>query len=232
MKNNNLKNIKKHPLFKAVLNNRIKTLKELIKLGVSLNETDVYGRTPLIWATINKQKEMVEILIIAGADMNIKDKKSNWTALDYAIYTRQEDIAEMLIRAGANVNMRSGLYQWTPLMRASASGLEKTVRCLLEHKADINATDETMNETALICAVHTKRLQMVNLLIEAGANMDIRNRAGRNVVDIAYDLRRNSREEDVIKIYHLCVESALKRIHRQSECIFSKLFKWKSREKE
>ena len=25
-----------------------------------------------------------------------KDKKSNWTALDYAIYTRQEDIAEMV----------------------------------------------------------------------------------------------------------------------------------------
>lgn len=232
MADNKLKNIKKYPIFKAILNDRPKTLKELVKMGASLNDTDIYGRTPLMYAIIHKKQDMVETLINAGADMNIKDKKSNWTALDYAIYTRQEDIAEMMIQAGFDVHTRSGIYQWTPLMRASASGLEKTVRCLLDHKANINATDDTMNETALMCAVYTKRTDIVKLLIEAGAKMDIRNRAGRCVVDIAYDLSRNTYEEDVKIIYRLCVDAALKAIHRPKESFFNKLFKHKSRQNE
>ncbi|EAY20620.1 hypothetical protein TVAG_163160 [Trichomonas vaginalis G3] len=51
-----------------------KTAEFLIRRGIDIKKTDVIGCTPLHWATIKKNIEMMKILIKNGADINAKSK--------------------------------------------------------------------------------------------------------------------------------------------------------------
>lgn len=47
---------------------------------------------------------MVNLLIEAGADVNMQTKKGE-TALHYAVWLGREDLVRVLLRAGANSNL-------------------------------------------------------------------------------------------------------------------------------
>ena len=61
------------------------------------------GSTPLHFATFKGHKEIAELLIAKGADLNAKDKKGR-TPLFGAAQDGQKEIAELLIAKGADVN--------------------------------------------------------------------------------------------------------------------------------
>ena len=85
---------------------------------------------------------LLEVLLSAGADPNIKNKEGN-TALHEATLGGDEEVALLLIQSGADVNAinNEGL---TPLWSASAMGLPKVVSTLLEHGANPNVRAEGM----------------------------------------------------------------------------------------
>ena len=73
----------------------------LIYNGTQLDEIDGFGMAPLHWAVYGGYTEIVEILINAGADVNVKTKHGT-TALwhaedDFGLY----DIAVLLHSVGA-----------------------------------------------------------------------------------------------------------------------------------
>ncbi len=92
-------------------------------------ETDVDVRsfiakeTPLHEAAASGHKEIVELLIAKGADVNATPlhKELNSTPLDYAASSGHKEIAELLIAAGADVNANN-LNGWTPLDYAASNG--------------------------------------------------------------------------------------------------------------
>jgi beta-lactamase regulating signal transducer with metallopeptidase domain/ankyrin repeat protein len=49
-------------------------VKRLLAQGMSVDEKDEHGCTPLFWSVAASQKEMVEFLLTSGADVNIKNK--------------------------------------------------------------------------------------------------------------------------------------------------------------
>ena len=63
----------------------------------------------------NGQKEIAELLIANGADVNAKDKdRSGSTPLSKAVIEGHNEIVELLIAKGADVNAKDG-YGNTPL---------------------------------------------------------------------------------------------------------------------
>jgi 26S proteasome non-ATPase regulatory subunit 10 len=64
---------------------------------------------------------------------------------------------------------------WTGLICASSCGFTKTVSILLAAKADPNITTEG-GETALHWASAKGKVEVVNLLVQHGAAVDIRNK--------------------------------------------------------
>ena len=73
----------------------------------------------------------------------------------------------------------------SPLAAASGFGHVDTARLLiLDGNANVNATD-TRQSTALIRAARYGRLQVVSMLLECGANPNMRDQEGNNALHYA-----------------------------------------------
>ncbi len=83
-------------LDQAIMDNKLETAKLLFKLGAKIKK-GYLSKFYLQVATINNNKEMIELLLDNGVDINIKDNYGN-TPLNYAT---TEEIKELLIQRGA-----------------------------------------------------------------------------------------------------------------------------------
>ena len=111
-------NIGRNALMIAIGRNlSIAILKLLIEnMSVStLNQVNKEGQTALMMAASNhNQKNAICLLIAAGADLNVTDTKTGYTALMCAIHKRNYMAATLLLEKGALVNTVSR-YLETPL---------------------------------------------------------------------------------------------------------------------
>lgn len=77
----------------------IETIEEQIAKGVDPN-------TLLHSAAFGGQKDIVELLINNGADVNLKDGNSEFTPIFYAIIKNHEMVIDILIKNGADLNAK------------------------------------------------------------------------------------------------------------------------------
>jgi ankyrin repeat protein len=89
------------PLHYAALADNGKAVKLLLARGAHPDVRDkVDGNTPLIIATGKGYKDVAEVLLANGADVNAADKKG--TPLAWAIHTGHPDIAKLLRQHGGH----------------------------------------------------------------------------------------------------------------------------------
>ena len=107
------------------------------------------------------------------------------TALHLAAWVGQLEIGQQLLNRGANVNIRD-ISDWTPLHIAAHWGQFKFARMLLEHwhKAQIDAQTND-GDTPLHHASRYGHVETVELFLEYGANIRIRNNEGRTPSELA-----------------------------------------------
>jgi len=101
---------------------RVCELVELGWLGI-VEAWDVYGLTPLRWASYRGHAGIVKALLAAGADPNTcasNASNGGFTALIYACYFGHLESARLLVAAKALVNART-TYGETPLNCARGS---------------------------------------------------------------------------------------------------------------
>ena len=94
----------------------IEAIKQHIAAGTDVNAKgeNVNKVAPLHIAAYQGQKEIIELLIANGADVNFKDINSS-TPLHWAVLHVQPKIVELLIANGADVNANGGRGIGTPL---------------------------------------------------------------------------------------------------------------------
>lgn len=166
-------------LIRAIEDNNAEQAKICIKLGADIkNATCKYVYSPrsgsyitikgavLNYAVYKNRKDIVEMLINAGADVNAKDSFGN-TTLRIAAGSRNKDIAKLLIDAGADVNAKDSSGNTTLRI---AVGDKDITKLLIDAGADVNAKDSSGN-TALTIAAYAGSEDVVELLIKAGANI-------------------------------------------------------------
>ena len=175
------------PLHVAAAFGTTETVGALINAGANVNAKAKEGKTPLHFAALDKRVETIRLLAKAGADLDARHREG-WTALHFAAY-RAADTACALIEAGADVRARHK-DGWTPLHVVGGCGKPasgKVVHALVAAGADIEATMPRTNATPLHIAASGGDAEVVNALIEAGANTKARMKDGMLPVDLARD---------------------------------------------
>ena len=150
---------------------------------VDMNHRDSDNRTALCVAVDEERTDIVQVLIDAGADIDTQNNEG-WSPLHTACEYGGLDIVKMLVRAGAGVRATDNLG-WTCLAHAARYGHTETVRYLAGlPEVELNYRYHD-NDTALHLAVDENRTDVVQVLIDAGADIDIKNYAGRSPLHCA-----------------------------------------------
>jgi ankyrin repeat protein len=170
-------------LIKATKAQDARTVHQLIQEQVNVNEQLPDGATALHWAVHRDNLELVELLIQAGAEVNIADQ-GGATPLWIASYNSNADMVKRLLQAGANPDAPISSGE-TPLMTASERGNPEIVNALLSVKADVNAREHVSGQTALMWAVAEGHHRITATLIDNGANVHIRSKAGFTALHFA-----------------------------------------------
>jgi ankyrin repeat protein len=155
-------------LSKAVKAGDLQTVRVLIKSGADVNGRSGDGSSPLLWAADSSNLEIARALIKAGATVDLANDYGV-TPLLHASRTGDAAMADLLLQAGANP-ARTHPEGETPLMAAARAGSVPAVRLLLARGVDVNAAETFQKTTALMWAAAEGHREVVDVLLEAGAD--------------------------------------------------------------
>ncbi|NWH66804.1 ZDH13 Palmitoyltransferase, partial [Geococcyx californianus] len=170
----------------AAINNRQELVKYYISKGAIVDQLGGdLNSTPLHWAIRQGHLPMVVLLLKCGADPSLIDGEG-FRSLHLAVLFQHTPIVAYLISKGQNIDT-TDLNGQTPLMLSAqkAIGPEPT-KFLLKFNPSLNAVDNVQKNTALHWAIASGNASAVDLLLEAGASLTIKNGKGETPLDLAY----------------------------------------------
>lgn len=162
------------PLFDAVRNDDLATLKGALAHGADANARGDRNMTPLMAAAAYGSPEAMRILLAAGADVNATNDFEA-TALMWGIGEIEK--VRLLLDKGADVNAVSKLKSTALLLACERDGTEEAVKLLLARGADLKVTDKPGNNP-LTGASLANNTAVVRLLLEKGADVNSRDGFG------------------------------------------------------
>jgi len=193
----------------AARNRNDKLIPLLIELKADVNGRDRDGFTALIHAAERNHVPTIQALVAKGADLEAS-VDGGFGPLSLAIESGKLLAAKALIELGANVNAAAGNDRVTPIMVTASQlavgeaakeierrqGLRSTdiATALVERGANVNAVN-AHGVSALMIAAARGNIPMIGLLLEAGADPNLKSQAGKTAIDIA----RENLNEDVVK---------------------------------
>ncbi len=155
---------KNNAIFKAVKSNDVAKLQECIQQGISVNYAKSNGMTPLMYAAKIGNLQMVQHLLGIGADANCMNK-NNVNALAYAATNGHLAIVEYLAPKTADLN--------TAMWKAICNDHVAIAGYLINNGINVNTFVQPHQVTFLHKACEHGNLEIVKLLIEAGADINI-----------------------------------------------------------
>ena len=181
--------IKNSAVYTAAAYGNAEGLKVLLAAGAEPNQVGVGvgGDTPLHRAAACGRAEVVELLLAAGVDPNCKND-DGVAPLHIAALRGNVEVLQVLLAAAADPSSHDD-DGYTPLHCAAGTkyGNVEVLQLLLDAGADPNARTLKGN-TVLHCAVLDGSFERAEMLLRHGANVHIRDAAGRSTVDMARSL--------------------------------------------
>ena len=160
----------------AVRNQDLQQVRMLLSRHADVNVRSEDGSTALLWAAHWNDLQTAELLVRAGADANAAND-FRMTPLSQACTNGSAAFVDLLLKAGADPNTPIGTGE-TPLMTCARTGSADSVRMLFVHGADVNAKEPTQNQTALMWAAAEQHPKVVQMLIEANADLQAHTKLG------------------------------------------------------
>lgn len=170
------------PLTAACKRANAEVVRTLIAAGANVNKTGMHEFTPIV-------------AVFYAPKMNQTLAEHGFVEKDNDISSKIVSIVQMLLDAGANLNDRD-LQGRTPLMLAVMLGFVEIAKILIAAGADVNAMSQPdskvislfrgdgISRTALHFAVEESQKDAIALLLEAGADPDIRDSLGNSALDV------------------------------------------------
>src|SRR5215831_13553255 len=170
-------------LVDAMKNQDLQRVRTLFDQHADVNVRSEDGSTALLWAAHWNDLQTAQLLVRGGADADAAND-FRMTPLSQACTNGSAAFVDLLLKAGANPNTPIGTGE-TPLMTCARTGNADSVRMLLVHGADVNAKEPTQNQTALMWAAAERHPRVVQMLIEANADLQARTKLGFTALHFA-----------------------------------------------
>ena len=149
-------------------------VKQLLDAGADVNKAEGYrGRTALMEAACEDNPECVNVLLTAGANVNIVDD-DQYTALMHAAEEGNPECLKLLLGAGADVNMTDE-DNWTAFEHAARFSQQGCIKIFLQFESDDKKRQESINKALILSANDSN---CVKYLIKAGADVNTANSHG------------------------------------------------------
>ena len=193
----------------AVFNNDVRTLEEILKEEYRANFADKGGRIALHLAASYNSPVMQTLLSVPGADTTVVDAVLEWTPLRYAERTKSWLAMDLLLQNGANPDhlVRTGRKKrcqnggQAALWECVQNGYKKLLEFILSCGTDVNASirvPENLQKKCTLLHIASLRgqIEVVRLLLDSGADVNIRNANN----DTALHFAARSGSADIIKL--------------------------------
>jgi len=150
---------------------------------IDIDEPQSGGWTLLTHASGWDSHATVKVLIKEGANVNYDEGTDTVSALEFVMTHDTVDVAKFLIENGANVNAikKRGDNERSPLMTACVFQNYELANLLIKSRASVNFMS-TFSGTALTIAAGGSNENIVRLLIDNGANINLGLQSGHSVL--------------------------------------------------
>ena len=174
----------------------MKLLKEY-KIGINVSCGDNIFNAPIAIAMLNHKTDMVNYLLeeIRGVAKTIDD--SGRTLLHVAAQAGLSEYVKPLVDSGASISQADN-SDVRPVHVACRKDSKETLQALIaamnpsERETNLNAIVQDSGDSPLHIAVKAGLLPAVTVLLESGANQNIKNLAGETPLDIATCMNNTS----------------------------------------
>lgn len=165
------------PLFLAVQNGNVGIVSSLLEAGADPNTLSETGETILMTAASTGKPEVVALLLEAGALVDARDPEFKQTALMIAVREGQTAVVEQLLRHGTEVDARTRVGTtpaYYPPCKGTGCGSEGVGinRSGVPHRGERH--DAKGGMTSLLYAARDGRLEEARLLLDFGADIELR----------------------------------------------------------
>jgi hypothetical protein len=174
----------KDALFEIAAKGDVRELEKLTKTKFWIDIYGADGKTALMKASENLQKEFADKLLTKGANPKLQDV-NGYSALHMAapkLTKKNSDLIKVLLKAGAEMEAKNTQGETALLVAARSLNLEG-VKLLISQGADKNATDKS-GENALFAFSRSGDKKAVSDLIALGVDSTVKNNQGQSVDDV------------------------------------------------
>ncbi|KAK2858705.1 hypothetical protein Q5P01_003325 [Channa striata] len=168
------------PLHEACLKGHPVCARLLLHAGAQVDVRTIHGSTPLCNACASGSLECAKLLLEYGAKVNPSLTALTASPLHEACIHGCVKVVRLMIASGAQLEAYD-VHFGPPLHIACAKGHVDCVRELLNAGANVNSVK--FHETALHNAARVDMVDMIELLVEFGANVYAADNLGRRPVD-------------------------------------------------
>ncbi|KAI8148845.1 ankyrin repeat-containing domain protein [Fennellomyces sp. T-0311] len=158
----------------------------LIEHDSDINARDALGHTPLVNSLFSQSLGCLQLLLKAGAQLDIQDPQGN-SLLHVAAINNFADGIDALLEHGLQVD-HVNHRQLSPLAVAIGMGHTQVMKRLIKGKADVNS--KTRFGTVLHHAVTWNRIEAVHMLVTQGCDVNVLNTMDETPLLIAVQQRK------------------------------------------